>query len=166
MESTHELAHHIQNLPPELADQIFELALAWDKDAHTIDEFYEPPTLLHIDRTSRQKYAYPFFNATFQVDNTPLLLRWLKSLPAEHLSLIKALRHKPSSSLLGALVANLPAQFHVIKGKARMQLASINATVANAGYHFADSVLHLLFYFQVTDNCTILICQFRVSQFF
>ncbi|KAJ9628523.1 hypothetical protein H2203_002423 [Taxawa tesnikishii (nom. ined.)] len=88
-----ELSDLINNLPPELYIQIFDLTFTPDADIRYIKADYKPPRLLHVNRQSRQRFAKLYYgeNAIFHT-NGANGSRWVKSLPQAHRDMVRKIR--------------------------------------------------------------------------
>lgn len=96
-----DLSGPVQSLPTELRDYIYDLTFStgtkhWsalgEKD---IDETYKPPPLLHMNRHIREVYAKQFYgnhDSIFWFSSPEVALKWLASLPKDHLEMIHHIR--------------------------------------------------------------------------
>ena len=93
-----ELAIRVQNLPPELYNQIYADVFVADASVQTIAWAYKPPNRLAVDRRSRALFArsYYGFKTTFKalrkIDKPNPSIQWLKSLPKEYIRFLHELR--------------------------------------------------------------------------
>lgn len=108
-----DLAGHIQNLPPELYNIIYDFtfSVSAGEQQVTIDKAYRSPARLQVDSTSRRAFAEPYYKtSTFHVQDTSLVKvrnicrHWLASLRKEHHSL---LRHIHLESFADQAVVNI-----------------------------------------------------------
>lgn len=93
------LQQHLEDLPPELYDIIYNLTFTPEASAYHISGSYKPPSTLQINRTIRQlvtkRYYHP--KAVFSCTNHEHCVRWLTSLSDETLKLLHEVRCQPVS---------------------------------------------------------------------
>lgn len=90
------LATHVQSLPKELYDEIYNLVFtAKSNDRVNITPSYRPPAMLQVDSLSRSKFATSYYGmgkcnsgSWFVVDDKHTMCMWLRSLKKEHILLI------------------------------------------------------------------------------
>lgn len=93
--STQPLPH----LPRELIDEIlsltFNLWTTFYSRSHVeISSGYSPPHLLHFHPTTRRSFARDYYvNTIFHCRSENLLIKWLLSLPEEHIILLRQVRY-------------------------------------------------------------------------
>jgi len=89
----------VQALPTELFDQIYENTFTHEQSTQVINKAYKPSHLLQVDRASRSLFAISYYGRTlyttddpyerWTINKQPECCMWLKSLPAEHLNMIR-----------------------------------------------------------------------------
>lgn len=84
----------LQSLPGELYNHIQALTLSTDFEKECdIAVDYQPPKVLHIDRSRRQLFAQAYYSETkFRFEDPELCRAWLKSLPKQHRYEIRGLK--------------------------------------------------------------------------
>ncbi|UJO21254.1 uncharacterized protein CLAFUR5_10900 [Fulvia fulva] len=101
MEITSEdLKRHLSSLPQELYDGIYErIFTADDRQIQTISRAWHAPHLLHVDRSSRQKFARSYFTtpSAFYMPHSNygieyfMLASWLAVLDDTHADMIQSI---------------------------------------------------------------------------
>ena len=94
------LAENIQKLPQELFDKIYKFTFTADPCIRYVNADLRAPSILRIDRTSRELAAQSYYgNTTFvvEVDQRsprlpPAFVKWLNSMPTEHRKMLREVR--------------------------------------------------------------------------
>ena len=87
------LSQRVQDLPPELFNQIYTETFQTDLQECSIDDSYKPPQLLQVNQASRSLFAQSYYGrTTFIFDKRAICYRWTKSLPDEHCLLLRTIR--------------------------------------------------------------------------
>ena len=83
----------IQDLPPELFNEIKNFVFTTTTRRVIIDEKYTPPTSLHVDKNTRSRFAELFYGSgtIYQFRQPYVLYRWLRSLSHDHLDMVEAM---------------------------------------------------------------------------
>lgn len=84
------LRQRLENLPQELYDKIFALTFTAQACTREVTFSYLPPTLLQVNRTSRQHFTKAYYgnDATFRFADWDLLVKWLLSLTEQSEALV------------------------------------------------------------------------------
>ena len=92
------ITESIQSLPPELFNMIFNLVFTAVEDELGIDDDYRPSKLLSISRASRAFFAKSYYGRAARIIGSVYSTRpakpWLKSLPPDHLIMLKEVRFR------------------------------------------------------------------------
>lgn len=93
MDATMILAERLQVLPSELFNKIYNAAFAIDATTCNVTSDYKPPTLLQVDKASREAYAETYYsNIRFDFTSCELCCKWLASLSLNHHKLLTKIR--------------------------------------------------------------------------
>lgn len=101
-----DLKQRLEDLPRELYEYIYELTFTSDTKPRSIWEGYHPPSTLQVSHETRRSFARQFYHgrddALFFCWDHEKCLRWLLSLPREHVALLREVRcaTQPTSWLL------------------------------------------------------------------
>ena len=89
--SMERLPQLVQNLPPELQDLIYDFTFTPNPQTVSIRFDYKPPSLLTVDRASREKFAKSYYGTEtiFIIETIFYGKQWLSSLPKSHLDLVR-----------------------------------------------------------------------------
>lgn len=95
-----DLPNLIQSLRPELYNEIYELIFSVESiEASTlgdkrVNKSYEPPSLLHVNRHTREIFSQLFYgnDSTFYCRKKEIAVKWLASLPKHHIEMIQHIR--------------------------------------------------------------------------
>ena len=94
----------VQDLPRELYDEILRLTFTAEPAAHLIDKAYKPPKRLRVSRQTREMFAASFYGSSVfdipeyinikhvYISENHYARKWLDSLPAAHVELLKNVR--------------------------------------------------------------------------
>lgn len=97
-----DLDQRFNHLPQELRDYIVDLTFSpctisgrVDIDASSL-----PPSILRVDSTTRRAVAEEYYsNSTFHCNDTKACVKWLESLPKEHLYLLRSVYCEPLTTM-------------------------------------------------------------------
>lgn len=96
------LAQHVQALPQEINDMIFDFTLTGSlSKEYRIDRDYRPPSFLQLNHAIRRKFARMYYSdgSTFTV-NRYIANFWLGSLSATHRRMLFSAKiHKDEAAL-------------------------------------------------------------------
>lgn len=93
MADTGRLVARVQNLPPELFDEIYALTFTSTSDTVIITKEYSPPKQLQVDHASRKLFAEHYYARTkFTATDMDVVVHWLRSLHGERLKLLTDVR--------------------------------------------------------------------------
>ena len=71
------LKSRLYSLPQELFDEIFDLTFTIDKNSVTfIDASYKPPSILQVNRATRNLTSRAYYQTTFKSRDSMLLAKW------------------------------------------------------------------------------------------
>ena len=90
------LDKHIQALPLELFNRIYDYVFTASPDTLEINKDYKSTHLLRVNTNSRHLYAesfYGFINSIFVFRNHAMVENWLKALDPAHRDLIQAVQY-------------------------------------------------------------------------
>lgn len=109
-----ELCERLDLLPRELFDYIYSLTFLPIENHIVVNADYRPPSNLQISRTTRKTAALQYFTITeFHFTDHNLCLKWLLSLPKEHLSMLRSVHCESVSESHGGLdLFNHEARMH------------------------------------------------------
>lgn len=62
--TSEDLNRHVNNLPQELRDEIYDLVFTAEPGVREVDELYRTPRLLHVSRASRAKFSTSYYCGT------------------------------------------------------------------------------------------------------
>jgi hypothetical protein len=102
MNVINDLQERLAGLPQELFEYIYDLTFTSDERIQSIYEGYRPPSILQVDRSTRETFAETFYgreDAIFFCWDHEKCLKWLLSLPREHVAMLHHVRcaTEPSS---------------------------------------------------------------------
>jgi hypothetical protein len=88
------LEEQVQSLPPELYNRVLELTFTAASDHPVlVTKAYKPPSILSIDRESRNKLIAEYYSEnTFELLCLPWFITWLSGLDKNHRSMVKNAR--------------------------------------------------------------------------
>ena len=86
------LAELVQNLPPELYNEVYKLTFTATAVVVQIDRAYKPPSCLQVSRVTRDRFARPYYGPSIFYIHKTLLAQWTKSLPRRHHSMPHEIR--------------------------------------------------------------------------
>lgn len=132
-----QLGQLLQGLPQELYDSIYDYVFTTDAEEVSITSDYRPPAQLQVTRASRNLFARTYYREpTFicHKSDDPLLLKWLRALPAEHASHLRriALDMRPESKQVVIAYNDCYALF---------DFYSLEQVIGKSGIFSADSVM-------------------------
>lgn len=91
-------SEHVQSLPKELYDWIYELVFTAGSTGWPIRvrNSYRPPAMLQVSRASRQKFATSYYGSSngFKFRDEMGMRKWLKSLEYEEKVLLQEIIYK------------------------------------------------------------------------
>lgn len=84
------LAQLVQDLPPELYNEIHELVSSMSVEHNRIiNKHYRPPVQLHVNHATRDAFAESFYGGRFTVHKSAAI-EWARSIPTKHIHMIPA----------------------------------------------------------------------------
>ena len=88
------LVEQVQSLPPELFNKVLDDTFQLEPSSVEIDESYQPPCLLQVDKKSRKAFATSFYGGgvTFEFNSRACLVKWLRSLPKAHIAILRKMK--------------------------------------------------------------------------
>jgi hypothetical protein len=85
---------HVQSLPAELFNDIYELVFAAEPGEVSVDESYMPPTQLQASNPSREMFATSYYShKTFVFTESIIMGKWLLALEKTHVRRISCVRY-------------------------------------------------------------------------
>lgn len=94
------LEQHLTTLPAELYDYIFRLSFSANSAIRIITPAYRPPAILQVSQATRHNVAQEYYcqESIFLFNNHEVCLKWLLSLPADHIRMLGHVRCESASS--------------------------------------------------------------------
>lgn len=88
-----QLYERVQDLPPELFNNIYTLVFTASESTVDVTSSYKPPILLQVYRSSREVFSKSYYDAvTFRFDDRVTMLTWLYPLEESHARDIQTIR--------------------------------------------------------------------------
>ena len=93
MMAAKDLTEAVQDLPPELFNEIYQLVFFTNDERIDVGPEYKRPSHLQVSKDTREKFSKPYFtNTTFIFRHRLWLSKWLRSLKRKELRWLKSLR--------------------------------------------------------------------------
>lgn len=116
------LRAHIQNLPQELFDDIYELVFTPTSTIVDINRDYRPPVQLQVSKASRESFADRYYGNTTFTLHSELEHRWGSSLTSKHFQIVRFMQCTLNSDEVAKVSASAT-------DKELMQLAKVSSLV-------------------------------------
>lgn len=114
---TAQFAKHLQGLPQELYDKIYNLTFSAIRVPRaTIDSHYRPPATLQVDQASRELFANVYYSTcNFRFRNMRKFTTWVRAMTKPHLRLINHMTYDGPLSSVNATAFGRPEFFGIEK---------------------------------------------------
>ncbi len=87
------LADHVQALPSELYNEVYQLTFTAKREIRQIDKSWKPPRLLQVNHHSRELFASSYYGEKSIIEiHKYLAHRWIKTLTQTHASHLREVR--------------------------------------------------------------------------
>ena len=143
------LAKLVQTLPQEIYDHVFDLTFADfdEKRRIEIDMDYKPPSILHINKATRERLSRSYYRSTFYIE-TCMLHRWTGHLAPSDIRALQAVRVK---------IGNQPVHCHGIRIDDHMcsRLCCIGKTIYIWDGIFTSGLQLEVIYIEVVNVMTV-----------